>query len=90
VAIDIPAPVVLSGSAAPIGLVPPGACTVAISCTGTGPAYIGTNAAVTSSDGFPLPTGQTITLTGYPSSAGTQLYATATSATVGVIISNAR
>lgn len=86
----IPAPVVLSGSALPIGTVPPGMNTVAISCTGTGPAYIGTSAAVSASNGFPLPTGQTITLPGFVASGPTTLYATATSATVGIIISTSK
>ena len=89
-ALVISAPVVLSGSALPIGTVPPGMNTVAISCTGTGPAYISTSSSVSASTGFPLPTGQTVTLPGFVASGPTTLYAFSASATVGVIVSTSK
>lgn len=88
--IVVPAPVALSGAALPIGTVPPGASTVVISCTGTGPAYIGTSSSVSATTGFPLPSGQTVTFPGFTTSAPTTLYAFSASATVGVIISTSR
>lgn len=88
--INIPVPVAVSTSAVAITPVPSGAATVILSNTGTNTAYIGTTANVTSSNGFPLPTGATITIPSYTSAKSVTLYAicaSAQSATVGAIIS---
>lgn len=91
--INIPVPVAVTASAQRVATVPPGVCTVVLSNTGsTNVIYIGTTNNVKSSgggQGFPLPVGDTVTIYGYPGSAGTDLYAIAagTGNTLGVIIS---
>lgn len=93
--ITIPPPVAVTTAAKMIAAIPPGVCSVVLSNTGsTNVVYVGTSNGVTASggsEGFPLPAGQTVTINGYPSSAGGSLYAisAATGNTVGVIISTA-
>jgi hypothetical protein len=71
-----------------IASVPAGPSTVIISNVSGGTVWVG-GAAVTSSDGFPIPTGSPpVVIPGYVTSAATRLSAVAGSAvTVGVIIS---
>lgn len=94
-ALNIPAPVAVTASAKPVAVIPPGACTVILSNTGsTNVIYVGTSTNVTTANGgqgFPLPVGATVTFPGYPGSAGATLYAIAagTGNNLGVIISTA-
>ena len=91
-ALEIPAVVAVTGSAKPVCTIPPGSCSVVLSCTGSETAYIGTGSGVTTSNGFPLPAGQTVTFQGYTGSAGSQLYVigASTGSNLGVIISTAQ
>jgi hypothetical protein len=83
---------VTSGAAAaPLCTMPPGACRVTIVNTSAVAAdfvLIG-NAGVTVADGGPVPAGQSVTLEGFPGSAGAQLYVIAAAGTpvVGFFIS---
>jgi hypothetical protein len=88
--ISIPATTTVTTSALAVCTVPPGACTVVLSNTGTNAAAIGTSSSVTSSTGFPLPAGATVTIPGFPGSKGTTLYAISSgTATIGAIVSTA-
>ena len=86
--INVPVPVTVTTGAVLIASVPPGPCTVILSNTGTDAAAIGTTDQVTAGNGFPLPTGATVTVPGFPGSAATELYAiSAGTAVVGALIS---
>lgn len=89
-ALSIPAPIAVTASSQPACTVPPGPSSVVLSNTGsTNVIYIGTNTNVTSTNGFPLPVGATVTFYGYPGSKGTSLFAIAagTGNSLGIIIS---
>lgn len=89
--IVVPAAVAVTNSAVKVASVPPGVCSVTLSNTGSGTntIYVGTSATVTSSTGFPLPNGATVTVPGFPGSTGVSLYAIAGASgnNLGVIIS---
>lgn len=89
--INIPAYKAVAESAVPIATVPPGVVSVIISNTGANAVTIGTSSTVTTTSGFPLPAGATVTVPGYPGSTGVTLYGIAATGTnnVGVILSTA-
>jgi hypothetical protein len=87
---------VTSSAAVSIGQIPAGVCTAVISNTtpsaGTAAtAYLG-GSGVTAANGWPLPTGTTVTVAGYPGSRPFQLYAiagTGGSIAVALLVSTA-
>lgn len=86
--ITVPVPVTVTTEVALVTVVPPGPATVILSNTGTDPAYVGVTDAVSSTNGFPLPAGATVTVPGFPGSAATNLYAISSgTAVVGALIS---
>lgn len=75
-----------------IGTVPAGVCDVVISNTGsTNVIYLGSASGVTTTSGFPLPAGATITIHGWTRSTGGDIWAIAagTGNNGAVFISNA-
>jgi hypothetical protein len=71
--------------------VPAGPCQVVLSNAGTVAAFVGFGTAVTSSNGFPVPSGQVAPFPGFPGGAGQQLavVTAAGSAPVGWLVSSA-
>jgi len=68
----------------PIFTVPPGPCAVTMYCP-TGAVYAGTSTALTTSNGFSVPT-YPVTWTGFAGSRGSQVYATVGTAATTVAI----
>jgi hypothetical protein len=65
--------------------VPPGPCTVLLSNTSAGPVFIG-GTGVTSANGYGIPAGAQVDITGWPGSRGQNLYAVGSAATtLGVL-----
>lgn len=91
-AYDFGAGQAVTTAAARIGAIPAGVCDVVISNTGsTNVIYLGGKSTVTDVNGFPLPAGDTVTIHGYPGSAGTDVWAVAaaTGNNIALLISTA-
>lgn len=66
--------------------VPPGPCTVLLSNTTAGAVFVG-GTGVTTSNGFGIPAGGQVDITGWPGTRGQNLYAAGTAATsLGVLV----
>ena len=81
-----------TSAAVPVCTIPPGACTVVLTnanSTAANTVWIGTATGVTAANGSPVPASGSVTIHGYPGSAGATIYAIAGASTpvIGYVIS---
>ncbi len=81
--------VLVPTSAALLYRIPPGPCTVIVSNQSGHTVYLGNSNAVTTANGFPIPTGAPpLPIPGYAASAETDLWGiSGTSSTIGLLVS---